>query len=74
MTADEQLAAIESAIRDYHLALDDRRHAGVSGLVALSAICDVMDMFWRQGAETKRRRELALDERVAQAQGLDMGY
>lgn len=54
---------VETAIRDFHFALDSRQHGDVAAHKALSAIQQALGMEWRQGEEKKRREA----ERAAQA-------
>lgn len=54
----EQLHAVESAIRDYHFALDSRQHGGVAQDKAFNAICQAMGMEWKQGVEAAARARL----------------
>lgn len=50
-----QLDAVRQAIRDYHFALDSRRHGGVAADAALGVIESVLGMGWKQGAEAAAR-------------------
>lgn len=52
---DEALAAVETAIRDYHFALDTRQHGGQAAHLALQAIMAALDMPWVMHAELRRR-------------------
>lgn len=54
-------AAIESALRDYHLALDRRQHGGVAQNEAFQKIEAAMQMHWQSGHE-KTLREAAKGE------------
>jgi hypothetical protein len=47
----QKLEKIEGAIREYHFALDNRKHGGVAQDVALNRIMDVLDMHWRYVAK-----------------------
>lgn len=53
--AHAELAAVIHAIRDYHLALDQREHGGVAAHKAIEAIQTALNMPWTQGAEAARR-------------------
>ncbi len=50
-----RLGLIESAVRDYHVALDLREHGAAAGLAALGAIQDAIGLPWRRGEELERR-------------------
>jgi len=52
---DAQLHAIRRAVRDYHFALDSRRHGGVAADEALRGIERALGMRWQQGAEAAAR-------------------
>lgn len=56
MTETEKLAAVETAIRNYHFALDMRQHAASAAHQALDAIEKAIDLPWEQGAEMQRRQ------------------
>ncbi|BCS54764.1 hypothetical protein [Geobacter sp. SVR] len=56
--AKEVLAATETAIRDYHFALDSREHGGVAQDKAIKTIEDALNLPWRQGEELERRKAL----------------
>ena len=57
--SDPRITAIEQAIRDYHYALDCRKHGGVAEVQTFGAICNAMKMDWVQGQESERRAALA---------------
>jgi len=44
----QKLEKVEDAIREYHFALNSRKHGGVAQDVALNRIMDVLDMHWHQ--------------------------
>lgn len=48
----------ETAIRDYHFALDSREHGGVAQDKAIKAIESALNLPWRQGEELERRKAL----------------
>lgn len=50
-----RLEQIAEAIRDYHHALDLRKHGGLAESVAFNSICQTMGMPWNQGEEAARR-------------------
>ena len=54
-----RLEQIAEAIRDYHYALDTRKHGGVAESAAFNSICLTMGMHWEQGKEADRRTALA---------------
>jgi hypothetical protein len=53
----QKLEQIRGVIRDYHFDLDSRKHGGNASWVAFDKIKSILGMHWRQGEETKRRRE-----------------
>lgn len=50
-----KLYAIRQIVRDYHYALDKRDHGVWVQSVALGAIQDALEMWWKPGEELKRR-------------------
>lgn len=56
--AKEITSATETAIRDYHFALDSREHGGVAQDKAIKAIESALNLHWRQGEELERRKAL----------------
>lgn len=50
------IGQIRAAIREYHLALDNRDHQGVAAGKALDSIRETLRMPWVQGKELKRLR------------------
>ena len=50
-----RLEQIAEAIRDYHHALDMRKHGGLAESAAFSSICNTMGMHWNRGEEAARR-------------------
>lgn len=50
-----RLEQIAEAIRDYHHALDLRKHGGLAESAAFNSICQTMGMSWNQGEEAARR-------------------
>ena len=56
--AKEVSAATETAIKDYHFALDSREHGGVAQDKAIKAIESALNLHWRQGEELERRKAL----------------
>lgn len=56
--AKEVSAATETAIRDYHFALDSREHGGVAQDKAIKAIESSLNIHWQQGEELARRKAL----------------
>lgn len=50
-----RLEQIAEAIRDYHYALDMRKHGGLAESAAFSSICNTMGMHWNRGEEAARR-------------------
>lgn len=50
-----RLEQIAEAIRDYHHALDLRKHGGLAESAAFSSICNTMGMHWSRGEEAARR-------------------
>jgi len=52
---EEALAPITQAIRDYHLALDQRQHGGVAEAKAMAIICQYLGLRWIPGQEAARR-------------------
>ncbi|WP_343735239.1 hypothetical protein [Acidovorax sp.] len=50
-----RLEQIAEAIRDYHHALDMRKHGGLAESEAFSSICNTMGMHWNRGEEAARR-------------------
>jgi chromosome condensin MukBEF ATPase and DNA-binding subunit MukB len=51
----EQIEKVKSAIRDYHFALDTRKHGGVAQDTAVHAIEQALGMPWVRGEELERR-------------------
>jgi len=52
---DLRLGAVQTAIRDYHYALDTRQHGGIAAHKAVEAIMQALGMPWDQHAELRRR-------------------
>ena len=44
----QRLAAIEKVIRDFHVAMDQRRNANTAAHVAIDAIEDLLGLRWEQ--------------------------
>jgi hypothetical protein len=42
-----KLERIENAIREYHYALDNRKHGGVAKNKAFDEICTILNMHWK---------------------------
>lgn len=55
LTRQNSRSDVKQALRDYYLALDQRKNANTAMSVALDRIQEVLGMSWQQGAETKRR-------------------
>lgn len=53
--ASPALDAVRQALRDYHYALDTRKHGGVAAGNAIHAIEAALGMEWNQGAEAAAR-------------------
>jgi hypothetical protein len=53
-----KLERITEAIRDYHLALDNREHGGLAQDACMKAIENVLGLYYFQGQEKRRRAEL----------------
>ncbi|TYK73137.1 hypothetical protein FSY59_00295 [Comamonas sp. Z3] len=61
LAASEQdaLRLVRQAVRDFHYALDNRKHGGVAAGAAMNAIEMALNMYWQQGQEADRRASLA---------------
>ncbi len=53
----QKLEKVEDAIREYHYALDHRKHGGVAQDVAFNRICDVLNMHWNYKYTPKKKPE-----------------
>jgi len=51
----QKLGKVEDAIREYHFALDSRKHGGVAQDIAFSKICDVLKMHWSNTQREKKK-------------------
>lgn len=58
--AGEAIPEILQAIRDYHYALDTRKHGGVAQDEAFHRICSALGMQWHQGREAAERQSATL--------------
>ena len=61
LAASEQdaLRLVRQAVRDFHYALDNRKHGGVAAGAAMNAIELALNMYWQQGQEADRRANQA---------------
>ncbi len=51
----QKLEKVEDAIREYHYALNNRKHGGVAQDVAFNRICDVLNMHWSDNMRPKEK-------------------
>ena len=51
----DALRLVRQAVRDFHYALDNRKHGGVAAGAAMNAIELALNMYWQQGQEADRR-------------------
>ncbi|WP_407715756.1 hypothetical protein ACJJWD_09375 [Comamonas testosteroni] len=56
---DARLRLVRQAVRDFHYALDNRKHGGVAAGAAMNAIELALNMYWQQGQEADRRANQA---------------
>jgi hypothetical protein len=59
MTSGNRLQEIEQAIRDYHLALDNREHGGVAASAAIMRVEKALGLSWEQNVEKNERLRAA---------------
>lgn len=58
-TEQDALRLVRQTVRDFHYALDNRKHGGVAAGAAMNAIELALNMYWQQGQEADRRAAIA---------------